>query len=122
MTKKENFFDTDELMSEVLKTDPGFTLSDNFADQIAKKVETNFAWQQYFKEFLIYLAVLLGIAGVVTGMSFMWFGLKLDVAISYLLSNISFITGTLFLIVFILFADRVLLRYFMYRSTKEIIR
>ena len=117
MTKKENFFDTDELMQEVLKTDPGFTLSDNFADKIAEKAETRFAWQQYFKEFLIYVAVLLGIAGVVTGMSFIWFGLKLDVAISYLLSNISFITGILFLIVFILFADRVLLRYFMYRSS-----
>ena len=122
MTKKENFFDTDELIREVLKTDPGFTLSDNFANAIAKKVETSFAWQQYFKEFLIYFGALVGIAGIVIGMSFLWFGLKLDMAISYLQTNIPFIIGTFFLVVFILFADRVLLRYFMYRSTKEIIQ
>ena len=121
MTKKENFFDTDELMREVLKTDPGFTLSDNFADKIAEKAETSFAWQQYFKEFFIYLGVILGIVGVVAGMSFLWFGLKTDMAISYLQANIPFILGTFFLVVFILFADRVLLRYFMYRSSKEII-
>ena len=120
MTKKENFFDADDLMKEVLKTDPGFILSDDFADKIAQKVETRFAWDQYFKEFLIYLGVLLGIAGVLTGMSFLWFGLKTEIAISYLQSNISFIIGTIFLVVFVLFADRVLLRYFTYRTTKEI--
>jgi hypothetical protein len=120
MTKKENFFDTDELLNEVLKAEPGFTLSDNFADQIAKKVDTSFTWQQYIREFLLYLAVLLGIAGVVTGMSFLWFGLELEVAISFLLSNIPLISGILVLGVFILFADRVLLRFFMYRSSNEI--
>ena len=120
MTKKENSFDTDKLMREVLETDPGFTLPDNFAENIAKKIEPRFAWQQYFKEFLIYLGVLLGIAGLVTGMSFLWFGLKLDVAISYLQTNIPFIAGLSILIVFILFADRVLLRYFLYRSSDEI--
>ena len=120
MTKKENSFDTDKLMREVLETDPGFTLPDNFAENIAKKIEPRFAWQQYFKEFLIYFGVLLGIAGLVTGMSFLWFGLKLDVAISYLQTNIPFIAGLSILIVFILFADRVLLRYFLYRSSDEI--
>ena len=120
MTKKENFFEPDELMQEVLKTDPGFNLSDGFADKIAKKVETRFAWEQYFKEFLIYLGVLLGIAGVVTGMSFLWFGLKTEIAISFLQSNILFILGVSFIVVFVLFADRVLLRYFTYRATKEI--
>ncbi len=121
MTKMKNFFDTDELMEEVLKTDPGFTLSDNFADKVAKKVEIRFAWQQYFREFLIYLGVLVGIAGVVTGMSFLWFGLETDMAISFLQTNIPLIIGTLFIVVFILFADRVLLRYFMYRSSNDII-
>ena len=121
MSKIENFFDTDELMKEVLKADPGFKLSDDFADNVAKKVETRFAWEQYFKEFLIYLGVLFGIAGVVTGMSFLWFGLNLDVAISYLQSNIPFIMGTFTLVVFVLFADRVLLRYFLYRSSKEMV-
>ncbi len=121
MTKKEKFFDTNQLLDEVLKTGPEFKLSDDFADRIAIKAETSFAWQQYFKEFLIYLGVILGIAGVVTGMSFLWFGLKTDIAISYLQSNIPFILGTFLLVVFILFADRVLLRYFMYRSSKEII-
>ena len=121
MTKKENFFNTDELMQEVLKTDPGYDLSDDFADKIAQKVKARFAWEHYFKEFLIYLGVLLGIAGVVTGMSFLWFGLKTDIAISYLQSNIPIIIGTVFLVVFVLFADRVLLRYMMYRSSKEMI-
>lgn len=120
MNKKKNFFDTDELLDEVLKTKPEFSLSNNFADRIAEKVERKFAWQQYFMEFLIYLGALLGIGGVLVGMSFLWFGLKLDIAISYILSNISLIGGGLFLVVFILFADRVLLRYFTYRTTKKI--
>ncbi|MBN2636411.1 MAG: hypothetical protein JXR61_09080 [Prolixibacteraceae bacterium] len=119
MNKKENFFDTDELLDEVLKSKPEFSLSNNFADRIAEKVERKFAWQQYFMEFLIYLGALIGIGGVLAGMSFLWFGLKLDIAISYLLSNISLIGGLAFLVVFILFTDRVLLRYFTYLTTQK---
>ena len=121
MTEKENFFNTDQLLDELLKTKPGFNLSDDFADRVALRAGNSFAWQQYWKEFLVYLAALLGIAGVVVGISFMSFGLKWSDAVSLLVSNISLVAGISFFSVFVLFADRVLLRYFMFRSSKEIL-
>ena len=121
MNKKEKFFDTNHLLDEVLKTEPEFKLSDDFADRVAVKAGNSFVWQQYWKEFLVYLAAILGIVGVVVGLFFISFGLKLDLAISYLLSNISLVAGLFILGLFILFADRVLLPYFMYRKSKEIV-
>lgn len=119
MSEKGKFFDSNQLIDEVLKTDPDFKLSDNFANRIAVKAENSFAWKQYWKEFLIYLGVLLLIAGVIVALLFMWFGLKQDIAISFLLSNYSPVSGLFILGIFILFSDRVLLPYLMYRSSKN---
>ncbi len=40
MTEKEDFFNTDQLLDEVLKTKPGFNLSGDFADRVALKRAT----------------------------------------------------------------------------------
>jgi hypothetical protein len=117
MYNEEKYFDNEKLLDEVLKADPGFTLSDNFADRVAEKAGRKFAWMQYFYEFLIYLGSFAGIAAVTVAMAFIWYGANLQDWLAFLSGNISLVAGLSFLLVFILFADRVLLRYFLYRSS-----
>lgn len=107
---------TEDFVVNALKQDPGFSLPDNFADMLAEKVGRQFAWAQYLREFLIYLAVLVGISGVVAVMALIWFQNDWKNWFDFLVSNIWLVAGINILSVFILFADRVLLRYFLYRS------
>src|SRR5690606_19204321 len=116
MYNKEKYFDTENLLNEVLKTDPGFELSDNFADLLAEKMGRKFAWRQYFNEFLIYLAAIFGFVAVSVAIQFVWFGAEWQQWLQFVIQNISLILGINVLVVFILFADRVLLRYFMHKS------
>jgi hypothetical protein len=116
MLNEEKYFETDKLVDEVLKTNLQFSLSDNFAELIAKKVERSFAWEQYLKEFLIYLSVIAGI-GLVWGITmFIWKSADWKVWLDFLIVNAGLILGINFLAIFILFADRVLLRYFMFKA------
>lgn len=119
MHEENKYFDSDKLLDDVLKTDPGFTLSENFATLIAEKVSRKFAWSQYLKEFLIYLSAILGIILVTAIMVFIWFDANLANWLTFFSSNLITILGINVLVVFILFADRVLLRYFMYKSSQE---
>ncbi len=107
---------TEDFVVNALKQDPGISLPDNFADMLAEKVGRQFAWAQYLREFLIYLAVLVGISGVVAVMALIWFQNDWKNWFDFLVSNIWLVAGINILSVFILFADRVLLRYFLYRS------
>ncbi len=116
MYNKEKYFDTDKLLDEVLKADPQFELSDKFADLLAEKMSRKFAWKQYFNEFLIYLAAIFGFVAVSVGIQFLFFGAEWKQWLQFVLQNITLILGVNILVVFILFADRVLLRYFMRKS------
>ena len=119
MYNEEKFPDTDKLLNEALKTEPGFMLPDNFAGLMAKKMERKFAWNLYFKEFLIYLGAIVGLLAVPVGIQFIFFTTKLKQWSVIITENYPVIGGIFFLVIFILFADRVLLRYFMYRSVSE---
>jgi len=119
MREKKQNFDTDKLLNEVLASEPEFALPENFADLMAEKMGRSIAWMQYLKEFFIYLGVILGILLVTAVMVFVWFDADWKKWFDFLLSNITLVFGINFLLVFILFADRVLLRYFMYRSARE---
>ena len=115
MYSNEKHIDTGKLLDEVLKTDPQFELSDNFADVLAEKMGRKFAWKQYLNEFLIYLAAIFGFVVVSVAIQFVWFGADWKQWLEFALQNISLILGINILLVFVLFADKVLLRYFMYR-------
>lgn len=119
MLENKTNFDTDKLLDEVLLAEPEFTLPDNFAGMVAEKVGQRFAWEQYVKEFLIYLAVIVGIVAVSAGMALIWFEADWKAWFNFLTSNMAMVAAANFLLVFILFADKVLLRYFMYKSTTE---
>lgn len=117
MRNERTFFDADELIDEVLKTEPGCILSDGFVDELAEKVERRFAWQQYLKEFLIYLGVIVGILMVSAGMALIWYDANWREWGQFMLNNAGILMGVNVLVVFILFADRVLLRYFLFKAS-----
>lgn len=119
MLENKTKFDTDKLLNEVLRTEPEFTLPNNFAEMLAENVGKRFAWEQYVKEFLIYVAVIAGIVAISAGMALIWFDADWKTWFNFLTSNIAMVAAANFLLVFILFADKVLLRYFMYKSAPE---
>ena len=117
MYNDEKYFDTEKLLDEALKTEPQFILSDNFADVLAEKMGRKFAWQQYFREFLIYLGAIVGLLTVPVTIQLVLFNASWQEWLGLVVSNISMVGGIMFLVMFILFTDRVLLRYFMFRSS-----
>jgi len=107
---------SEDLVLGALKQEPSFSLPDNFADVLAEKVGRQFAWAQYLREFLVYLSVLVGASVVVAVMSLIWFQNDWKNWLIFLESNAWIVAGINVLLIFILFTDRVLLRYFLYRS------
>ena len=116
MLDEEKYINSDALIDEVLKEQPTYKLPNDFATKVAYTVSHNFAWQQYVREFLIYLAVIVGIGILTAGMALIWYDNNWKNWLDFLLSNLTLIVGINLLVVFVLFADRVLLRYFLYRS------
>ncbi len=113
MLNNEPYFDREKMLSEVLTSEPDFSLSDNFADAVARKVERKTVWNEYIREFLVYLAALAGIAVIMVAMAVLWYEADWKESLGFLINNLSWIAGINLVVVFILFADRVLLRYFM---------
>lgn len=119
MLNEEKYNNPDSWLDEALKSEPGFQLSSNFAKRVAKQAVRRFAWDQYFKEFLIYLAALFGIVVMSAAMSFIWLGANWKEWLQFISENFVLVAGLNFLGVFILFADRVLLRYFFYKFSNH---
>ena len=94
MLEDRRHFDSDQLIEEVLRTEPEFTLPDNFADMLAEAVGRRFAWEQYVKEFLIYLSVIGGIVLVTAAMTYVWYNNNLAQWLEFLGTNAVSIIGT----------------------------
>ena len=116
MLSEEKYFQND-LVNEALTSEPEFSLPTDFAEKVVIKVERKFEWNSYIKEFLIYLAVIVGIIAISVGISFIWYGASIESWTQFLLENLAMIIGINLIVLFILFIDRVLLRYFLYKST-----
>lgn len=117
MYKDEKYFNPEKLLDEALKSEPQFILPDNFADVLAEKMGRKFALEQYFREFLIYMGAIVGLLAITVTIQFVWFGANLQEWLRLIVANVSLVVGIIFLLIFILFTDRVLLRYFMFRSS-----
>jgi len=117
MYNEDKYFEPEKLLDEALKAEPGFALPDNFADLVAAKMERKFAWEQYIREFLIYIGAIIGLLAVPVTIQFIYFGAVWQEWFRLITNNIALIGGIMFLVIFIMFADRVLLRYFLHRST-----
>lgn len=119
MLDEEKFINSDALIDEALKAEPAYVLPDDFASKVAYTAGRKFAWQQYLREFLVYLAALLGIACLAAGMALIWFDVNWKNWLDFLVTNAALVAGINLLLLFVLFADRVLLRYFLYRSATK---
>jgi hypothetical protein len=119
MLEHEKYFDAEKLVNEALNVEPGFSLPDNFADMVAEKVSRKFAWIQYLKEFFVYLSVIIAMGLGIAGTSIFWFDANWKTWLDFIGSNVGIVAGIGILITFVLFADRVLLRYFMFKSNME---
>ena len=117
MYNEENNTELDNILDEVLKAEPKFVLPDDFADTLAQKMARKIAWEQYLLEFLIYFGAILGLAVVSAAIQFVFFGAQWQVWLQFIAGNIFILSGITLLLVFILFADRVLLRYFLHRTS-----
>ena len=120
MYSEEKYFDTDKLVDNALKAEPQYKLSDNFADLLAEKVSRKFAWNQYFREFLIYLGAITGLLAIPLAFQFVLFDANPQEWLMVFMANIQLVAGIIFLLVFILFTDRVLLRYFMHKTSDQV--
>lgn len=120
MLENNKYFDVEKLVDEAFVAEPQFSLPDNFAEKVALKVSRKFVWEQYLKEFLIYLSVIAGIVAVWIGMSFILFDANWKEWLDIIISNVGIVAGIGIITIFILFADRVLLRYFMFKSKIEV--
>ena len=94
-------------------------LSAGFADNVVQKVKRQFAWEQYFKEFLVYLSAVAGLAVLSGGMAFLWLKSSWQEWLQFISGKLELVIGVNILLIFILFADRVLLRYFFYRFSNK---
>ncbi|MFV0591249.1 MAG: hypothetical protein ACK5M7_07685 [Draconibacterium sp.] len=119
MLNEKKSFDSEQLLTEAFREEPDFVLSDNFAELVADKMGRRFAWNQYIREFFIYLAAILGILIVSAGTALIWYDTDWEKWWNLLLANISWVAIINVLLVFILFADRVLLRYFSYKVSQH---
>ena len=117
MLKDNKHTALEELLDEVLAEDPEYSLPDSFADKLAQKAGQRFALDQYFREFLVYLGVLFGIAAVSAVLVFIWYRANVAVWLDFLTTHISWVAGVNLLIVFVLLADKVILPYLFYRTS-----
>lgn len=111
---------TDKWVDEALKTPPAFTLSDDFAEVVAVKAVRRFAWEQYFREFLVYLVAFLGFVAVTVALAFLFLGADWQEWKNFLLKNLSLIISLNVIGLFVLFADKVLLQYFFFKYSRKL--
>ena len=116
MLNDGKYNENDKWLVDALKSEPGFVLPDNFADKIAEKMSRKFAWSQYLKEFGVYVGVVAGILLILGAVQIFLAGADWKNWLDFITKNLPVVIGISVLSLFILFADRVLLRYFMHHS------
>lgn len=116
MRENEKYIDAGKLVDEALTAEPSFLLSANFADLVAAKVSRKLAWEQYVKEFLIYLSAFVGMGIVSAAIALIWYDTSWKEWLDFIVSNVGLLVGINIIVVFILFADRVLLQYFLFKA------
>jgi hypothetical protein len=100
----------DQIIEKSFKAESMFRLSDNFAQKVTNKLIRNEQWKNDLKEYLFLTVVLLTLFAAVTGFYFYIDKQLILKAFSFVTKNLIPVILILFLLNFILFADRVLLR------------
>lgn len=107
--ESKSVIDADDLVTQALKEDPGYTISDNFSSKLIGRIEAYKARRAYFREFLLYIFIVVALFGIATLVLFVsagrpladmpWFGDYRNIFIPCLI-----------LLVSVIFFDRVMLR------------
>jgi len=108
----------DQMIEKSFRTEPGFQLPANFAQKVAFALVRREQWKTDLREYLYMTGVLLSLLAVVLG--FYYFVDKAFVlqAFAFLSKNVIPVISIVFLLNFIVFADRVLLRLLFSRWSK----
>lgn len=106
---------TGKFLDEILKTSPDLELSPDFADRMSMKFEKYTVWKQNIREFLILFAAGLGLLGITVAVFIFLMAEIWQKWMEWFIGNQTGVIGIGVLLVFILFADKVLLRYFSFR-------
>jgi hypothetical protein len=115
-----NKMNLDETLDEVLVTDPGYTLPDGFAERISVMVKKRTEAGQMLKDFVIYIAIFL-VVSIIAGTFGYFMKLSIFEKFSSLIAgNLLWVAGTILILLFVLFADKVVLPYvFLARTLKK---
>lgn len=107
-----------QLVDQSLKSEPSWQLPDNFAMKVSQLIARKEQWKADFREYLLLAAVALGLIILTAG--FYFFVDKQTTLMVYHFITANWLTFALiaFLVNFILFADRVLLRLLFNRWSK----
>jgi len=105
---KNDFSDEDIWMDNLLKEDPEYQLSDDFTDKLIAKIDAVESIKQSVYEFLMILGVILLILSTFFGTYY--FFKKEDFIIFSSILNSGYTPSIIIIVLFILFADKVLLR------------
>lgn len=113
--KEEAYNEMDQLIHEVLKEEPRFSLSTDFADRVSRKVGDRMLRRRLITEYALKIGVtivpLLVLAGI-------WFFVSPETIQSWLRNPLGEYLPYILLIVliaFVVFADQVVLRFFLLR-------
>ena len=113
--KEEAYNEVDQLIHEVLKEEPEFSLSTDFADRVSRKVGDRMLRRRLITEYALKIGVIIFPFLVLAGI---WFFVSPETIQTWLKNPAGeYLPYLLFmvLIAFIVFADQVVLRFFLLR-------
>ena len=109
----------DQLIDKALIEEPEFELPLGIAEQVSSKLARQNQLLQYLQEFGMYLGLFLLIVALAFGSLFWSDQSIIAKAQQYISNQYPLVIGINLLLIFILFTDRVLLRYFQFVSRKK---
>jgi len=109
----------DELVDKSLKIEPGYLLSDGFAQRISLRIARRLTWKSDLLEYLSILAVVVALIGVACGTYFFTNKDGFMTFVELVKRNLIPFILVAFILNFVFFADRVLLRLLFNRWSKS---
>lgn len=100
----------DQIINRSLKAEPSFQLSADFARKVVAAVVTREQWKSNLREYISISAVLIGLLAVVGGFFYFVDKAIVEKTFQYFLDHPVPVILIVFLLNFVFFADRVLLR------------
>lgn len=110
MDRKQGYnSENDQLLDKLLKGDPGYFLSDDFTDNLVKKIEIHQSVKQNVIEYLTILGVVIAII-ITFGGIYYFMNKESFLEVTSLLAN-PYTPAIAVIVLFIFFMDKVMLRF-----------